>query len=117
MEEVLRENLKSNEEYYIECLTEDNYKNIIPNKNIRKLIGIFLNLKNNIFNNYPKLVCFCNFREINNPKFIGYDVELNGLWKFYKIKKHLIQNAMEKRACNLIIQRIVNDPYFNVDFI
>ena len=117
MEEVSRENLKTDEEYYIECLTEDNYKNIIPNKNIPKLVGTFINLKDIIFNNHPKLACFSYFREINNPKFIGYDVELNGLWKFYKIKKHIIQNAMEKRACNLIIQKILNDPYFNIDFI
>jgi len=117
MEEINRENLEVGKEYYIVCLTEDDNKNLVPNKAIPKLIATFEKLKELESSNGFKFTFFNFFREINKPKNIGYDVQLNLLWKFYEVKKNRIRQQMEDRACNLIIQKILGDEYFKIEFI
>jgi hypothetical protein len=117
MQEVDRENLEAGKEYYIICLTEDDNKNLVPNKAIPKLIATFEKLEATENSNGFKFTFFNFFREINKLKNIGYDVQLNLLWKFYEVKKNTIQQQMENRALNLIIQKILGDEYFKIEFI
>ena len=114
MQEVLRENLKIGELYYIECLTEDENNNVIVNHGSPKLWGRFTGLKENeVYNNYNcKDALFSDFRGVNENIFVGYDVQLNIWWKFYEVKKFKIQQNMEMRACNKILQNIVGDENF-----
>ena len=117
MQEVLRENLEIGKLYYIECLTEDENKNVIVNHGSPKLWGRFTGLKENeIINNNNNYNCkdalFSDFRGVNESIFEGYNVQLNIWWKFYEVKKFKIQQDMEMRACNLILQNIVGDKYF-----
>ena len=49
---------------------------------------------------------FSDFRGVNETIFEGYDVQLNYWWKFYEVKKFKIQQNMEMRACNKILQNI-----------
>ena len=117
MQEINRENLKVGKEYYIECLTEDDNKNLVPNKKIRKSIGIFEKLDATEHSGDFNFAFFNFFRKFDEPKNFGYDVNLNLLWKFYEVKKNKIQDQMEIRACNLIIQKILGDEYFKIEFI
>jgi hypothetical protein len=114
MQEVLRENLKIGELYYIESLTEDLNGNIVVNHHVSKLQGIFTGFTENVsLNNYScSDALFSEFRGVNESIFEGYDVHLNYWWKFYEFKKFKIQQDMEMRACNKILQNIIGDTYF-----
>jgi len=112
MKETLRENLEIGKQYYIQCLTEDKDKNYVPALHISKSIGTFLKLEEMEGSNGFKFAFFDNFRELKENNFSGYKVHLNLLWKFYEVRKYKIQNDMEMRACNLILQKITGDQYF-----
>jgi len=128
MQEVLRENLVPGKLYYIECLTEDVNNNIIQNKNLSNMVGIFKSLK--IV--YPGIVAPWNAAvfdwfdvsqmkhvkdESDASKHIIREVELNYLWRFYEIKKFKIQREMERRGLSLCLKKITGDPYFHVDLL
>lgn len=119
MIEVKKEDLKVGKEYYIVCLTEDENRNLVPNKTIRKSIGTFEKLEEwqSHLNNRFKFIFFKFYRSLKETKFSGYSVRLNLLWKFYEVKKIIIQQDMETRTCNLIIQKILGDEYFKIEFI
>jgi hypothetical protein len=118
MEPVSRENLQSGKEYYIECLTYDTDSvTIIPNPNIHRLIATFEKLAATQESNDFKFAFFKYFREVNRTdKYIGRDVNLNLLWRFYEVKKYKIQHDMENRALNMVLRQIVGDEYFHSDF-
>jgi len=114
MIEVLPENLEVRKKYYIECLTYDENNNITIYIPSYRSTGIYMKyrLTESPFNH--RIVYFKNFRRINcqNPLFEGNAVKLNKLWRFYEVQKDQIQNNMEKRAINMILQRIIGDKYF-----
>jgi len=122
---VLRENMTIGKLYYIEALTEDEFKNCVPNKNISMMVGIFKGLKKIV----PYVIDqwnaaefdwfdISNVKEMKNErdahKYIIREVELNYMWNFYELKKFKIQSNMEERAVNLYLQKIIGDPYFRV---
>ena len=57
---------------------------------------------------------FNNFRNIKNKhyKSLGYDVQLNSLWRFYEIIEDKIQNDMESRAIAKVLKQVTGDEYF-----
>jgi hypothetical protein len=112
MKETLYEELEPGKTYYIECLTEDENKNYIRNMSIEKLIATFVKYEEIEYSNGFKFAFFKEFRSIREDVRKGYDVRLGLLWKFYEVLKHKIQNNMEERGCNLILQNIIGDPYF-----
>lgn len=119
MIEVKKEDLEVGKEYYIQCLTEDENKNLVNDKHSNKLIGTFEKLEEweSHSNNGFKFIFFKFFRSVNQNIFLGYNVRLNLFWKFYEIKKHVIQQNMETRACNLFLQEVLGDQYFKIEFI
>lgn len=113
MLEVERCNLVSGREYYIECLDAKN----VRNKKVPKKIAKFKKLDTIVSGVSTKLAFFSNYHNITDKTFPGYDVHLNNLWKFYEVKKHVIQSAMEKRNLDLILLHVVKDEYFKVDIL
>lgn len=115
MEEVLREKLVCGKEYYIECFTTDNNKQVISHSPSYKMIAKFEKLKkSSIFFDYT-FACFSNFRKIqhkNNKNYYDRYVELNCHWKFYEISEYKVQKNMESRAYNMVLKKIVKDEYF-----
>ena len=114
MIEVLPENLEVGKKYYIECLTYDENNNITIYIPSYRSTGIYMSYRLTDSSLKHRIVYFKNFRRINskNPLYQGNDVQLNKLWRFYEIQKHQIQNNMEKRAANMIFQKIIGDKYF-----
>jgi len=115
MEETTRENLEIGKTYYIENLIHDYNNKIIRNYSYPKTIGTFVKSEESEHSNGFKFVFFKNFKVIHNRDFSvydGYDVHLNLFWKFYEVKKYKIQTNMEIRACNMILQKIIGDEYF-----
>lgn len=123
MQIINRENLEIGKLYYIECMTEDNNYNIIPNKDMSIMVGVFKEL----LPIYPfglepwNAAVFSWFNisymknitcENDTYKYIIRDVKLNFLWRFYEVKKIQIQRNMESRATNLFLQKIIGDQYF-----
>jgi hypothetical protein len=118
MEPVSREDLQSGKEYYIECLTYGaDEVTMIPNPNRYRLIATFEKLAATPESDDFKFAFFKYFREVNRADaFIGRDVNLNLLWRFYEVKKYKIQRDMENRALNMVLRRIVGDEYFHCVF-
>ena len=106
MEIVKRSNLIPGREYYIQCLTNDEYNNVVVNVAIDKLIGTFVLIDQEGFAH------FRYFRTIKEDLQCGYPVGLGNLWNFYEVKKHRIQQDMEYRALSKIMQEITGDEYF-----
>lgn len=108
MQEVLRDNLVFGKEYYLQCVEESC---LHPNKPY-KMIAKFTCLTQLAID--FKWACFSNFRKIENKKYktVGYNVELNGNWRFYEIAKHRVQKNMEIRAYNIVLLDLIGDEYF-----
>jgi len=120
MQEVQPENLVPSKEYYMECFTYDQNKEIIHCNPPYKMMAMFkkLDYSNPNITNYL-FPHFINFRKIEfkNDKNHGYDVWLNTLWKFYEIIEDKVQTNMEKRAVDIIIKDIIKDEHFQIEFI
>jgi len=123
MQPIDREQLMPNRLYYIECMTEDDHNNIIPNINLSIMVGIFKQLKPVFpYGLTPWNAAVFEWFEISkmktikneneSRKYILREVELNFLWRFYEVKKFKIQSDMETRAVNLYLRRIIGDPHF-----
>ena len=108
MEEVLRENLIPGKEYYLQCVEES----CVHPSNPYKMIAKFKCLEPSAID--FMWACFSNFRKIENKNFktVGYNVELNGSWRFYEIAKHRVQKNMESRAYNMVLLYLIGDEYF-----
>jgi len=128
MQEVVRENLMPGKLYYIECLTKDLNNNIIKNKNLSIMVGIFKNLKTNsqeFF--YPWSEAVFDWFDVSKMKHIKdesdvrkhiiREVELNYFWRFYEVRKFKIQRDMERRCLSLCLKKITGDPYFQIDLL
>ena len=112
MEEVLRDNLEKDKEYYIVPIEYNSNDNIIKN-NLTKHIAIFKKIEPSIFNNI-KIAHFSNYRRLKDKDiFHGYDVNLNNHFKFYQRTSPKIQEQWEKRTTNLVIQNIISDEWFH----
>jgi hypothetical protein len=121
MHPVIRENLKIGSLYYIESLEEDGSGNLVPNKKLSIMVGIFKRLKPVFGADWWNAAVFDWFdiskmKHVNNKsdacKYIIREVELNYVWNFYEVKKIKIQCDMEERAVNLYLQKIIGDQYF-----
>lgn len=116
MQEVTQENLISGNEYYLECYTHDERRKMVLIDTQYKMIARFDKLETNIFDYV--MPCFSNFRKIRDKnKNTGYNVTLNNYWKYYEICKERIQTDMENRSVNQIIQNLIRDEYFRIDFL
>jgi hypothetical protein len=120
MKEVFKKDLVPGKEYYMECFTSNENSVLILNNPPYKMIAKFQKLCNPsfIFPDYQHS-CFTNFRKIQykDKKTFGYYVELNDLWKFYEIIEYKVQQDMEKRATDAVLQQILKDEYFKLEFI
>jgi hypothetical protein len=124
MQRVLRENLEIGKLYYIEDLTEDDNKNLVPVIRVPKMAGIFKGLIpvnveltdiswNAASFDWFEVSNMINMTDENDAhKYVIYHVQLNYLWNFYEVKKFKIQRDMENRAINLSLRNIIGDPYF-----
>ena len=111
MQEITHEQLEPGTSYYIESLIMDKNKNMSCNY---KRMGRFTGYKNEMYSNEYKLACFTNFRKPNDDIFDGYDVQLHRCWhKYFEVKKYKIQQNMETKASNIMLSRIIGDPYFD----
>ena len=108
MEEVLRENLISGKEYYLQNFEDTHASSNKPYKMIAK----FKCLESSAID--FKWACFSNFRKIENKKYkkVGYNVQLNSGWRFYEIAQHRVQKNMETRAYNMVLLDVIGDEYF-----
>jgi len=121
MKEISKENMIPGKEYYIECLTTCKNSNIlVPRSPKYKMIAKFEKLHAP----YPEiskseLAYFSNFRKIiyRKNKETGYNVKLNMFWKFYEITREKIQEDMEKRSYNMVLQEVIKDEYFRLDIL
>jgi hypothetical protein len=110
MEEVSRDDLEVNKEYYIVPLIYDINNNIVE-KLLYKHIAIFKKNEINIFNN--KITHFSSYRKLKDKDtFAGYDVNLNMHFKIYQKTSPKIQEQWEKRTINLVLQNIIEDQWF-----
>jgi hypothetical protein len=116
MNEIHRDNLIIGKIYYIVCLTDDEDRNLIPNKLIPKLIGTFLKHEDYYGNGFYHTF-FNDFRAICEDISKGYKVRLNLHWRFYEAKKYDIQQNMENRALNLVLRNIIKDEYFYIEIL
>ena len=110
MLEVDKDKLISGKEYYIEALRIDR------GSRIYRIIAKFIEFK--LVHGHIQY-CFSNFRDIKykkNKKY-GRDVVLNRCWIFYEIIENKIQKDIEKRAWNIILEKIVKDQYFFSTFL
>ena len=113
MLELNKEQLIKGKEYYLECLTYANDNiTLIPLEPPYKMIARFDRLDYK-YTTYP-YACFNNFRNIKNKdyKSLGYDVQLNSLWRFYEIIEDKVQNDMENRAITKVLKQVTGDEYF-----
>jgi len=112
MQEIFQSQLEKDKEYYIESLSLDDNKNIIC---VHKCIATFKNLEYIYINeiNGLKWSCFKYFREIGDNILDSYDVQLHELWwRYYEVKKHQIQQNMETKVCDILLQDVTGDEYF-----
>lgn len=112
MEEVPRELLVPGHEYYIASLTwSSDEQDRVPNTKFPKVMGTFMGLSpSNLYENFH-FALFSDYRGVCECS--GYNVSLNDMWRFYPVKKHLIQQAMERRALTTILRNITGDDYFS----
>jgi hypothetical protein len=122
MKEVLREDLKVGKLYYIECYTNNQDDNLVPNKNISLQIGIFKGLQlvtPQHIESWNEAVfdwfSISNMKNIKNVSDIyslhKNEVHLNYYWKFYELQKFKIQSDMELRSVSKILQKIIGDEH------
>lgn len=113
MQEVKMENLNPGKEYWMECFTHDDERQLVPHYCRYKMIAKFDKC---IDSEYGSMSAgFTNFREIKfkDNKTCGYDVKLNNYyWKFYEVLKNKVQKDMENRAYKTILQKKISDEYF-----
>lgn len=121
MKEISKENLIPGKEYYIECLTTGkNSDTLVSCSPIYKMIAKFEKLDTlDLTTSDYKFSYFTNFRKIKykKNKNLGYRVHLNIFWKFYEIVEDKIQESMEKRSYNMVLQEIVKDEYFTLEIL
>jgi hypothetical protein len=116
MEELSREFLVPGDQYYIVSLTWLDGGTLIQNVNFPKMMGTFMGLSPSpIFPHFPdfNFALFSDYHTIREPCNSGYNVSLNDMWCFYPVRKHLIQQAMERRALTTILRNITGDEYFS----
>lgn len=121
MQEISKENLIPGKEYYIECLTSGKTNDtMVPCNPIYKMIAKFekLDTIDPTISDY-RFSYFTNFRKIKykKNKNLGYRVYLNTFWKFYEIIEDKIQDSMERRSYNMVLQKIVKDEYFTLEIL
>lgn len=125
MIEVTKENLVPGKEYFMECFTHDKNENLVSNDPPYKMIARFDKLiPSLVFINHPlyynyKHSRFNNFRRIEYKcdKNMGYDVQLNDLWRFYEISENNVQRDMEIRAYDTILKNVIKDEYFRLEIL
>lgn len=113
MQEVKIADLIQGNEYWMECFTNNDEQQLVPHKKRYKMIAKYDTCS--VTKNGLTLANFTNFREIKykNFKDYGYTVSLNNYyWKFYKTVKNKMQDNMESRAHNTILQRVIRDEYY-----
>lgn len=113
MKEVIMENLIKGKEYWMECFTNNDERQFVSHKPPYKMIATFD--KCFITENNFKVARFTNFRKIKfkSDKDNGYTVTLdNYYWKYYETVKNKVQDDMESRACNMILQKVIKDEYY-----
>lgn len=118
MQEISKENMIPGKEYYIECLTTvENSDILVPCSPIYKMIAKFekLDTVDPTISDY-RFAYFTNFRKMRykKNKKLGYRVYLNKFWKFYEIIEDKIQDSMERRSYNMVLQEIIKDQYFTL---
>lgn len=107
-----RELLVPGLEYYIASLTWSSDGRRVPNEKFPKVMGTFMGLSpSDLYENFY-FALFSEYRDVSE-KGRGYNVSLNDMWRFYPVKKHLIQQAMERRALTQILRNITGDEYFS----
>jgi hypothetical protein len=116
-EPVLRKFLVPGDQYYIVSLTwldDVTGGTLIQNVKFPKMMGTFMGLSppSPIFPDFD-LALFSDYHTIREPCNSGYNVSLNDMWCFYSVRKHLIQQAMERRALTKILRNITGDEYFS----
>jgi hypothetical protein len=113
MQEVKLDDLIQGREYWLECFTNDDERQLVSHNPPYKMIARFDKL---IHTKYDSTVAgFTNFRDIKfkNDTNIGYSVALNNYyWKFYEIIKNKVQDDMEKRAHDKILRQVIRDEYY-----
>jgi len=120
MQQVHNEELVPGKDYYLECFTYDEHHLLIPNNPVYKMVATFQKLESREPSpDSYKFPHFTNFRKVNlkNDKNEGYDVYLHTVWKFYEIKKDIIQTDMEKRALAIVLKNIIGDKYFQIEIL
>jgi hypothetical protein len=119
MKEVKKEDLIHGKEYYLECLTTDKNNEFVPHYPPYKMIARFDKLDIVGKESNYKFAYFENFRKIEfkKDKNVGYNVNLNIFWRFYEIIQDKIQSDMERRAYNMVLQEVVKDEYFRLEFL
>lgn len=119
MQEIKKENLIPGKEYYLEAFTTDDNDNFVRHSPRYKMIAKFdkIHAPNSITG--YMFSYFTNFREITykNYKNYGYDVRLNNFWRFYEIIEDKVQTNMERRAYNMVLQKVIKDEYFTLEFV
>ena len=113
MKEVLVENLEPGKEYYIQSMIANDDGNLIPCKSCQKLVGTFIKRDYIEYSSMFDLLFtyFSNFRFIKDYDCNGREVNLNKYWKYYEVKKYIIQQNMENRAINTLLKNITGDQY------
>ena len=76
-------------------------------------IGNFTNYNNNIAH-FDKAYSFIGTKKINVQELCLYYEKHKYSYKYYRVilQKNKIQEAMELRATNMVLQRIINDTSF-----
>lgn len=111
MEEISRDILEVDKEYYIVSIVYDANNTIM--EKLPKHIATFKKNEDSIFSNH-KMSHFSNYRCLRDKDtFVGYDVNLNIHFKFYQRTSHKIQEQWERRTTNLILQNITCDQWFH----
>ena len=113
MQAVTMNNLIKGKEYWMECFTHDDEKQLVPHKKRYKMIAKFDKYIDTAYGSV--FASFTNFREIKFKvnKDYGYTVSLdNYYWTFYEILENKVQKDMEIRAYNTILRQKVKDEYF-----
>lgn len=109
MEEIKHENLVVGKQYYCYDSNHGKYNT--------KSIGTFWHChKYSSFADQYSMI-FKEYRDANcefSSKVENRTAILPPSWKYYEVKKYKIQTDMEERACNLILQHVVGDPYFKI---
>ena len=106
MQEVSRENLVPDKEYYLQCFCPG----CVPPNKPYIMIAKF----EKIVHLYIERICFTNFRKLEhrNDQSCGSNIELALHWRFYEINGPTIQKNMENRVYKQVIVDIIGDEWF-----